>query len=340
MRVATWNVNNVRKRLPQLLDWLSGTQPDVVALQELKTETAAFPRAEIEAAGYGCLVAGQTHLERRGASVARLRAYRDPAYAARRPRRQAGPFHRGGHQRRRRRLPVPAQRQPLARAQVRLQAGVVRAAHRRTRRLSWPAATRSSWPATSTSSRRTTSTSTRPPAGATTRCCSLEAREAYARLLAQGWTDALRANFPAERVYTFWDYLRNRWPRDAGLRIDHLLLSPALKLVDAGVDREMRGNDEPSDHAPAWAEVALAKPAPRPAPRSCRGAGRAAAVPAGEVQRQARLRDHGRAVRWRRAERHAAARRRRRARRALSFVIQKHWASRVCTTTSAWSSMA
>ena len=99
------------------------------------------------------------------------------------------------------------------------------------------------------------------------------AREAYARLMAQGWVDALRANFPDERIYTFWDYLRNRWPRDAGLRIDHLLLSPALKLVDAGVDRAMRGNDEPSDHAPAWVEVALAK-APRARARKSTAAAR------------------------------------------------------------------
>jgi exodeoxyribonuclease-3 len=87
-----------------------------------------------------------------------------------------------------------------------------------------------------------------------------ESRAAYQRLLAQGWTDALRTRFPDGRVYTFWDYMRRRWPRDAGLRIDHILLSPALELVDAGVDKAMRGNEEPSDHAPAWAEATVAKP--------------------------------------------------------------------------------
>lgn len=85
-------------------------------------------------------------------------------------------------------------------------------------------------------------------------------RAAYARLLAQGWTDALRKRHPGARLYTFWDYRRNRWQRDAGLRIDHLLLSPAVakRLRDAGVDRALRGLDEPSDHAPAWITLASA----------------------------------------------------------------------------------
>jgi exodeoxyribonuclease-3 len=83
-------------------------------------------------------------------------------------------------------------------------------------------------------------------------------RAAYRRLLAQGWLDALRALHPDERIYTFWDYLRNSWPRDAGLRIDHLLLSESLRprLVAAGVDKHVRGRDNASDHAPVWIELA------------------------------------------------------------------------------------
>jgi exodeoxyribonuclease-3 len=70
----------------------------------------------------------------------------------------------------------------------------------------------------------------------------------------QGWTDAIRALHPSKPMFTFWDYKRNRWPRDAGLRLDHLLLSPALapRLKKAGVDRLMRGEDGASDHAPGW----------------------------------------------------------------------------------------
>ena len=79
-------------------------------------------------------------------------------------------------------------------------------------------------------------------------------RAQFQQLLGQGWTDALRKALPDETIYTFWEYMRNRWPRDAGLRLDHLLLSKSLarKLGDAGVDRQVRGEDGASDHAPAW----------------------------------------------------------------------------------------
>ena len=82
---------------------------------------------------------------------------------------------------------------------------------------------------------------------------------AIKQLVAQGWCDALRHLHPGQRIYTFWDYFRNAYGRDAGLRIDHLLLSPALAacLKDAGVDREVRGRDKPSDHAPTWIELDL-----------------------------------------------------------------------------------
>jgi exodeoxyribonuclease-3 len=85
-----------------------------------------------------------------------------------------------------------------------------------------------------------------------------ESRAAYARLLGQGWKDALRAVFPDETVYTFWDYRRNRWERNGGMRLDHLLLSPALapRLLAAGVDRAVRGRENASDHAPTWITLA------------------------------------------------------------------------------------
>lgn len=81
-----------------------------------------------------------------------------------------------------------------------------------------------------------------------------ESRACYQRLLDQGWTDAIRRRFPEQRIYTFWDYFRQHWQHDSGLRIDHLLLSEALapRLADAGVDRWVRGEERASDHAPAW----------------------------------------------------------------------------------------
>ncbi len=97
-------------------------------------------------------------------------------------------------------------------------------------------------------------------------------REAYRRLLSQGWSDALRELHPDDRLYTFWDRFRNGWPRDAGLRIDHLLVSPSLRprLARAGVDREMRGRAHASDHAPVWIELdpEAATKAPRPRRRA------------------------------------------------------------------------
>src|SRR5262249_59126361 len=82
----------------------------------------------------------------------------------------------------------------------------------------------------------------------------------YRRLVAQGWTDAVRATHPGERIYTFWKYFRNAFARDAGLRIDHLLLSPDLarRLVSTGVERDVRAQAKASDHAPVWAEIAPA----------------------------------------------------------------------------------
>lgn len=86
-----------------------------------------------------------------------------------------------------------------------------------------------------------------------------ETRAAYRRLLDQGWTDSIRKLHPTACIYTFWDYFRNAYARDAGLRIDHLLLNPALapRLRKAGVDREVRGWEKTSDHAPTWIELAL-----------------------------------------------------------------------------------
>ncbi len=84
-----------------------------------------------------------------------------------------------------------------------------------------------------------------------------EPRAAFAQLIDMGWVDGLRSIHPDEPMFTFWSYLRNRWPRDAGLRLDHLLLSPAVasRLRDAGVDRDFRGVQNASDHAPAWIKL-------------------------------------------------------------------------------------
>ena len=104
----------------------------------------------------------------------------------------------------------------------------------------------------------------------------VEVRDAFRRLAAQGWTDALRTLHPGERIYTFWDYFRNAYARDAGLRIDHLLLSPsvAARLKSAGVDRDVRGWEKASDHAPVWIDLmdrAPERPEPKRGDRHERG---------------------------------------------------------------------
>ena len=88
-----------------------------------------------------------------------------------------------------------------------------------------------------------------------------QTRAAFVRLLAQGWTDAIRVRHPTGPVYTFWDYKRDRWARDAGLRIDHILLSASIvdRLTDAGVDKAVRGEEGASDHAPTWAVLGSAR---------------------------------------------------------------------------------
>ena len=85
----------------------------------------------------------------------------------------------------------------------------------------------------------------------------IEVREEFARLMGQGWTDAIRARYPNETIYTFWDFFRNAYERNAGLRIDHLLLNQNVRdrLTDAGVDRDVRGWERPSDHAPTWVDI-------------------------------------------------------------------------------------
>ena len=328
MRVATWNVNNVRKRLPQLLEWLEATKPDVVALQELKTETGSFPRAELEAVGYSCLVAGQ----RTWNGVALLARGYEPIEI-------------------RRSLPGdPTDKQArfleaaingVAVACLYLPNGNPWPGPKFDYKLAWferliehaaslmasgnPVILAGDFNVVPTDELDIYS----PDHWKDNALLQPEARAAYQRLLSQGWTDALRAKFPDEKVFTFWDYLRNRWPRNAGLRIDHLLLSPQLSLVDAGVDTGMRGNAEPSDHAPAWAEVVLAKPPRTRAKKAESRAGADADMPLAKYNEK---RDFsitaepsgGSSLRSRRRTKAKGA-----GPDPLIFVIQKHWASRL-----------
>jgi exodeoxyribonuclease III len=255
MKVCTWNVNNVRHRLPLLLAWLDVTQPDIVALQELKTSNDEFPRAELAAAGYGSIVIGQKSwngvaLLARGADPIEIRRSLpgDPKDAQARY--------------------VEAAISGMVVAGLYLPNGNPFPGPKFNYKMAWferlidhaaqlwatghPVILLGDFNVVPTEADMHASTSYADNA-----LVQAPAREAYQALLKQGWTDALRHRHPRAPLYTFWDYRRNRWPRDAGLRIDHILLSKRLRprLIDAGVDRAVRGMENPSDHAPAWAEL-------------------------------------------------------------------------------------
>jgi exodeoxyribonuclease III len=256
MRIATWNINDVVRRLPLLLEWLAETAPDAVALQETKCTDAMFPRAALEAAGYGVLSVGQKTWN----GVALLARDAEPV-----------PVHRA--------LPGdPADTQArYVEAAIR---GVIVAClylpngnpwpgHKFDYKLAWferlighaEGLCRSGHPVLMVGDYNVVPTDADIYATDSWRDNALlqpEARAAYARLLEQGWIDALGAGTAVPPpLYTFWDRRRNRWQRDAGMRIDHLLASPSLRarLRAAGVDRDWRGRADASDHAPAWLEL-------------------------------------------------------------------------------------
>lgn len=256
MRIATWNINNVRLRLPLLLAWLEATRPDVVALQEIKCEAAQFPREALRAAGYGALVVGQ----RAWNGVALLaRGEADPIEI-----RRALP----GDPRDRQARYLEAAVNGMVVTSLYLPNGNPCPGPKFDHKLAWferlvahaQSLWRSGHPVVLAGDYNVVPTDDDIYSPETWRENALlqpQAREAYARLLVQGWWDVLRGMHPQQPPFTFWDYRRRRWERDAGLRIDHLLVSEPLRthVAAAGVDRAVRGMEAASDHAPVWLEL-------------------------------------------------------------------------------------
>ncbi|HEX7946574.1 MAG TPA: exodeoxyribonuclease III [Phenylobacterium sp.] len=255
MRIATYNVNGVNGRLPNLLEWLEDTQPDVVCLQELKAPDERFPRATLEEAGYGAIWHGQKAYN----GVAILARGRTPIET-----RRGLPGNDADDQSRYIEAAVSGviiaclyapngNPQPSPKFEFKLAWFERLQAHARE-------LLASGHPIVLAGDFNVMPTDLDVYAPERWRDDALfhpKVREAYARLLADGWIDALRELHPGERIYTFWKYWRNALERDAGLRIDHLLLSPGLKpaLRAAGVDRDHRTREHASDHAAAWIEI-------------------------------------------------------------------------------------
>jgi exodeoxyribonuclease III len=284
MKIATFNINNVNKRLANLLTWLRAASPDAVCLQELKSTDADFPIDAIRRAGYDAVWRG----EKTWNGVAILARGMTPVLT-------------------RNELPgdaKDAQSRYIEAAVGGVLIGCLYAPNGNPQpgpkfnyKLGWlerlirharsllhegvPVALAGDYNVVPTPSDIYQTHSYDKDA-----LVQPQSRAAFDRLLAQGWTDAIRALHPQVRIYTYWDYMRNRWPRDAGLRLDHILLSPdlATRLTASGVDRATRGKPNASDHAPAWAELRAAsrrgkrlpsRATPRVAPR--RAGGRPAA---------------------------------------------------------------
>lgn len=264
LRIATYNVNGIRARERHLLDWLAREAPDIVCLQELKAVDAAFPAAALEEAGYASLWAGQPSwngvaILSRGSEPLEIRR-RLPGSGTDRDSRYLEAAVKGvvvgclyapnGN-------PQPGPKFDAKLAWLRQlnahAATLVAAAH--------PAVLAGDYNVVPTDFDIYKPDSWRRDA-----LLRPESRALYASLLEQGWTDALRSLHPDAKMYTFWDYFRQHWPRDAGLRIDHLLTNAAVTLRRAGVDRWVRGEDKASDHAPAWIEIDAPRSAATRAP--------------------------------------------------------------------------
>jgi len=255
MRIATYNINGIKARLPRLLDWLEREKPDVACLQELKAVHENFPRAEVEAAGYGVLWQGQ----RSWNGVAILARGRQPTEV----RRLLPGDPTDDHSRY-----IEAMVDGVLVGCLYLPNGNPQPGPKFDYKLRWferliahaaplqaldlPVVLCGDYNVVPTDFDIYNPASWRKDA-----LLQPESRECWFRLLEQGWVDALRALHPEERIYTFWDYFRQHWPRNAGLRIDHFLLNAKLApaLVAAGVDRWVRGEAGASDHAPTWIEI-------------------------------------------------------------------------------------
>jgi exodeoxyribonuclease III len=252
MKIATFNINNINRRLPNLLRWLKATRPDIVCLQELKCTDADFPAQALAKAGYHAVWHGQKTWN----GVAILSRHGEPVVT-----RAALPGDVTDTEARYLEAAVAGilvgciylpngNPQPGPKFDAKLKWFKRLTTHgRKLLKAEVPVVLAGDFNVAPTPIDIYPTRSWDKDA-----LIQPESRAAYAKLVRQGWTDSLRVLHPEQRLYTFWSYLRQRFERDAGLRLDHLLVSPALakRLRAAGVDRAVRAEEGASDHAPAW----------------------------------------------------------------------------------------
>jgi exodeoxyribonuclease III len=257
VKIATFNINNINKRIENLTAWLSKAEPDVVCLQELKADQTEFPVEVLRKLGYRAVWQG----ERSWNGVAILARDLEPILTAE--------TLQGSAEDRQARY-IEAAVNGVVIASIYLPNGNPQPGPKFTYKLAWldrlitraaelmaagvPVVLAGDYNVVPTVHDIYPTRSLDKNA-----LIQPESRKAFARLLAQGWTDALRKLYPDGPLWTFWDYERDRWSADKGMRLDHLLLSPALgaRLVEGGIDRWTRGEANASDHAPAWIRLNL-----------------------------------------------------------------------------------
>jgi exodeoxyribonuclease III len=255
VRIATYNVNGIKARLPRLIEWLEETRPDIVCLQELKSSDETLPVADVEATGYRGVWHGQKGFN----GVAILARGEVPVEVQK----GLGGEPEDDHSRY-----IEADIFGLRIASIYLPNGNPQPGLKFDYKLRWferlnaraaelyaleqPVVLAGDYNVIPTEQ-----DIANPQAMADDALMQPESRASFRRLAAQGWTDALRSIHPRGPLWTFWDYQAGAWPRDAGFRIDHLMLSPeaADRLVNAGVDKDHRGREKASDHAATWIDL-------------------------------------------------------------------------------------
>ncbi len=260
MKIATYNINGIKARLPRLLEWLEETRPHVACLQEIKTQDEGFPADAFEKIGYHAIWHGQKSFN----GVAILADGVEPVETQRGlPLLEAGDA--PDDQSRYLEADIGGVRiaciylpngnpQPGPKFDYKIAwMNRLRARMAHLWRLEIPCAVVGDYNVIPEDDDVWS-----PRAMADDALMQPASRDAYARLLADGWSDAVRTRNPRGGVWTFWDYQAGAWQRDHGFRIDHLLLTPELadRMISAGVDKEYRGREKASDHTPVWVEIA------------------------------------------------------------------------------------